>query len=131
MGKLTVAGIKALRHDGTKPRPIRFGDGDGLYLQIAKGNSKQWLFRFAMEGREREMGLGPVALSDADAEAGALTLAGARTAAREAASLVKDGVDPIEARKRGGNQGPACRQGRNLRSRRARPCRGACFRLAE
>jgi hypothetical protein len=45
------------------------------------------------------MGLGPVALSDADAEAGALTLAGARTAAREAASLVKDGVDPIEARK--------------------------------
>jgi integrase len=99
MGKLTVAGIKALRHDGTKPRPIRFGDGDGLYLQIAKGNSKQWLFRFTMEGREREMGLGTVALSDADAEAGALTLAGARTAAREAASLVKDGVDPIEARK--------------------------------
>jgi hypothetical protein len=30
MGKLTVAGIKALRHDGTKPRPIRFGDGEGL-----------------------------------------------------------------------------------------------------
>jgi hypothetical protein len=63
MGKLTVATAKALRHDPAKgKRPVRFGDGDGLYLQIApgsRGDVKSWLFRFKLHGKEREMGLGP------------------------------------------------------------------------
>ncbi len=39
---------------------MRFGDGDGLYLQVAAGNTKSWLFRYTLRGKAREMGLGPV-----------------------------------------------------------------------
>ena len=37
-------------------------DGDGLYLQIARGGSKSWIFRYRRHasgaGKQREMGLG-------------------------------------------------------------------------
>jgi hypothetical protein len=65
-------------------------DGGGLYLQISRSGTKSWIFRFAMEGREREMGLGPfhtIGLSDA------------RLLATEARKLKLKGEDPIEARK--------------------------------
>ena len=35
-----------------------YGDGGGLYLQVAKGGSKSWLFRFKSDGRSRWHGLG-------------------------------------------------------------------------
>jgi hypothetical protein len=57
MGKLTAVTVKALRHDPSKGnRTIRFPDGDNLYLQIAPGGSKSWLFRYTLAGRAREMG---------------------------------------------------------------------------
>ncbi len=63
MGKLSAVMVKALRHDPAKgKRPVRFGDGDGLYLQIApgvRGDTKSWLFRYTLHGKSREMGLGP------------------------------------------------------------------------
>jgi len=67
-----------------------YADGGGLYLQISRTGTKSWIFRFAMEGREREMGLGPfhtIGLSDA------------RLLATEARKLKLKGEDPIEARK--------------------------------
>jgi len=67
-----------------------YADGGGLYLQISRSGTKSWIFRFAMEGREREMGLGPlhtIGLSDA------------RLLAAEARKLKLKGQDPIEARK--------------------------------
>ncbi len=55
VGKLTAVSVKALRHDPDKGnRPVRFGDGDGLYLQIAPGQSKSWLFRYTLHGKARE-----------------------------------------------------------------------------
>lgn len=97
MGKLTVATAKALRHDPTKgKRPVRFGDGDGLYLQIApgsRGDVKSWLFRFKLHGKEREMGLGPFGeLPDG------VPLAEARKRAAAARALLAEGIDPIDAR---------------------------------
>lgn len=67
-----------------------YADGGGLYLQISRSGTKSWIFRFALEGREREMGLGPlhtIGLSDA------------RLLATEARKLKLRGEDPIEARK--------------------------------
>jgi len=71
-------------------KPGYYGDGGGLWLQVAKSGSKSWIFRFKAAGRQREMGLGGLRTVD---------LAKARTLARECRSLLLDGKDPIEARK--------------------------------
>ena len=63
-----------------------YADGGGLYLRVAEGGSKQWVYRYTTNGRNRDMGLGPVRL---------LTLAEARERAREAGKLRLDDIDPI------------------------------------
>ena len=67
-----------------------YNDGGGLYLQVAKGGTKSWIFRFMIAGRAREMGLGSI--HD-------FSLREARERAREARQLAADGIDPIEARR--------------------------------
>jgi integrase len=71
-------------------KPGRYADGGGLYLQISELGTKSWLFRFMLNGKAREMGLGPVAL---------VSLADAREKARDCRRLILNGTDPIEARK--------------------------------
>jgi integrase len=66
-----------------------YHDGGGLYLQVSAGGAKSWIFRFMLDGRAREMGLGPVR---------AIALAEARKRAGECRRLRLDGIDPIEAR---------------------------------
>jgi integrase len=66
-------------------------DGGGLYLQVAAGGTKSWIFRYTLRGRQREMGLGSIA---------AVNLASARVSAAECRRLLASGVDPIEARGR-------------------------------
>src|SRR5437870_10932781 len=81
-----------------KKEPGMYGDGQGLWLQVTKGENenitKSWLFRYKRQGvfggKARKMGLGPYP---------AVSLAGARERAREAFRLVLDSIDPIEARK--------------------------------
>lgn len=65
------------------------GDGGGLYLQVTAAGAKSWIFRFALVGRRREMGLGAYP---------AISLAAAREEAARARSLVQAGTDPIVAR---------------------------------
>jgi integrase len=92
MGKLSDRAIKAL------DTPGYYGDGDGLWLQVRKSQSegkpgavtRSWLFRFMLNLRSREMGLGPYP---------DITLAEARKKAADARRQVRDGVDPIEDRK--------------------------------
>src|SRR5262245_1687797 len=67
-------------------RPGRYADGGSLYLRVADGGSKQWIFRYVANGRLRDMGIGPVHT---------LTLAEARERATEARKLRLDGIDPI------------------------------------
>jgi integrase len=94
MGKLTAAAVRAAKHDPAKgERPIRVGGGDGLYLQVAAGNTKSWLFRFMLRGKSREMGLGAVG----EAPNG-VSLAKARIIAAEARALLRDGKDPLAER---------------------------------
>lgn len=69
--------------------PGKYPDGAGLYLQVAAGGSKSWIFRYRVGPREREMGLGSLLT---------VSLAEAREAALQARKLRHKGIDPIEAR---------------------------------
>jgi integrase len=82
---LTVVGVKAEKRVGFHADFTR-----GLYLRVAPGGSKQWVFRFQLRGNRRRMGLGPVDV---------VTLAEARDAALAARRLVLAGQDPIDARR--------------------------------
>src|SRR5215831_5473141 len=68
-------------------------DGRGLYLQCTTGAdgsiNRSWAYRYVMNGRQRYMGLGPVA---------DVTLAEAREKALQARKLRLDGIDPLHAR---------------------------------
>jgi integrase len=68
-------------------QPGMYADGGGLYLRVAEGGSKQWIFRYVTNGRLRDMGIGPCHT---------LTLAEARERATEARKLRLDGTDPID-----------------------------------
>src|SRR6202163_1197385 len=93
MGKLTAAAVRAAKHPSNSQRPIRVGDGDGLYLQVAPGNTKSWLLRYTLRGKAREMGLGPVGEPPHG-----VPLAKARLLAGEARALLRDGRDPLVER---------------------------------
>src|SRR5215467_2179336 len=62
-------------------------DGAGLYLQIKPGGARSWIYRFRLNGKTRDMGLG--SLTDA-------SLVKARDKVSAARALVNDGIDPIE-----------------------------------
>lgn len=70
-------------------KPGRYADGNGLYLQVGPTGGKSWLFRYMINSRAREMGLGPVSL---------VLLAEARVAALEARRKVHEGIDPLAER---------------------------------
>ena len=69
--------------------PGRYGDGQGLYLQVGKTGARSWLLRYAVRGKERWMGLGPLHT---------FTLEEARERARKARQQLQDGVDPLESK---------------------------------
>jgi integrase len=70
-------------------RPGMYADGGGLYLQVTEGGAS-WIYRYMLNGRAHEMGLGPRALYG---------LSEARAKALDARKLRHEGVDPIEARR--------------------------------
>jgi Arm DNA-binding domain/Phage integrase central domain len=72
-----------------KRRPGYVADGGNLYLRIAAGGTKGWIFRFTMGGRTRDAGLGAYP---------AVSLVRARVEAERCRQLVAAGVDPIQAR---------------------------------
>jgi integrase len=79
--QLTEAKIRTLTKIGLHH------DGAGLYLQIKPGGARSWIYRFRLNGRTRDMGLG--ALAD-------VSLVKARDKTSAARVLVDDGIDPIE-----------------------------------
>lgn len=52
MTRLSATRVKILREAG------RYGDGDGLYLVVAKTGTKSWVQRIVSEGVRRDVGLG-------------------------------------------------------------------------
>jgi integrase len=82
---LTVRTIETAR------KPGRYSDGNGLYLVVRLGGSKQWMFLYRREGKLREMGLGSPAKG--------VTLSMARGLRDEARQTMAHGLDPLEARR--------------------------------
>lgn len=88
MGRLTTLEIKAISTPGLYP------DGDGLYLQATASAradmARSWLHRYKVKRHERRMGLGSWPQ---------VPLADARKARDRNHALLRDGIDPIEARR--------------------------------
>ncbi|CUI38580.1 Prophage CP4-57 integrase [Achromobacter xylosoxidans] len=66
-------------------------DGDGLYLQVSSTGAKSWIFRYQLNRRRREMGLGALT---------AVPAKEARKKAIKARALLADGIDPVDNRER-------------------------------
>jgi integrase len=74
-----------------KKTPGYHADGSCLYLRVApKGAGRGWIFRYANNGKTRDMGLGSFP---------GISLAAARELAAECRKQVKQGIDPIERRR--------------------------------
>jgi len=80
LSAITVATLK---------KPGYYADGGCLYLRIAPGGTKGWIFRFGLAGKMRDAGLGAFPT---------VSLVKARKQAEAYRQLVAAGVDPIEQR---------------------------------
>jgi integrase len=87
--RLTAAFIASATR-ARSPKPGWWPDGLGLYLAVAPSGSASWVYRFKINKRPREMGLG--SLDD-------VTLAEARELADAARRKVRSGIDPLEERR--------------------------------
>lgn len=83
MHRLTAKAVSSLP-------PGKHADGGGLWL-YKRENGAQWVLRFTIHGRRREMGLGSVSL---------VSLKEARETASECRKVVHAGMDPIKERAR-------------------------------
>lgn len=70
-------------------KPGYYGDGGGLYLQVSAAGTKSWIFRYTLNKKSREMGLGSL---------NTITLAQAREKAKAHRASLIDGIDPLETR---------------------------------
>src|SRR5215472_13902162 len=52
-GKLSAVEVAKAKGPGV------LHDGGGLYLRVSRTGSKSWVFRFQLDGKRRDMGLGP------------------------------------------------------------------------
>ncbi len=70
----------------TETKPGLHGDGDNLYLQVAKGGSKSWIYFGTVNGKRPKIGLGGYP---------AVSLAKAREKAAAIRAAIADGRDPL------------------------------------
>ena len=101
-GKLGQGGADG-QHSATQAKPSdgaqyrdgkktgRYSDGNGLYLVVRPGGSRQWAFLYRRDGKLKEMGLGSPAKG--------VTLAMARGLRDDARAVMARGVDPLKARR--------------------------------
>ena len=85
MPQLTAAKVKSVT------KPGRYGDGAGLYLNVAAAGSKSWVQRIVIDGRRRDIGLGGYP---------AVGLAEARGLAAANRTAVAEGRDPVAEQRR-------------------------------
>jgi integrase len=94
VGRLTP---KQVQH--AKPKDDRaarlLADGGNLFLQCTRSKdgavSRSWVFRYELDGRRREMGLGPLHT---------IGLSEAREKARSLRQQLIDDIDPLDAKRR-------------------------------
>ena len=88
LAKLKIALVN--RASAGTAQPGKYGDGGGLWLVCKEGGNASWVFRYTLDGRRREMGLGSVA---------AVGLAEARRIAGEHRYTLAEGNDPMGERR--------------------------------
>lgn len=74
----------------SRKAPGYYADGGGLYLRVAPGGTKGWIFRFTRASRTRDAGLGSYPT---------VSLVKAREHAEQCRRLLAAGIDPVEARR--------------------------------
>ena len=90
--KLTTLQVKNAKPGTDKhgrPSAKLYLDGSGLYLHVGATGGKSWVFRYTLNGKSRDMGLG---------RADVFSLAEARERALAARKLVADGIDPLNVK---------------------------------
>jgi integrase len=85
-------------------KPGRHADGGGLHLLVKESGARSWVYRFMLNGKSRDVGLGAAAGSDA------ISLSDARDLASALRLKVKAGVDPLEERQQKAAQALATAQ---------------------
>lgn len=70
-------------------KPGRHSDGGGLQLLVKQSGARSWVYRFMLDGRSRDVGLGA-------AGPGGISLADARDEATRLRLKVKAGIDPLQ-----------------------------------
>jgi len=85
LGKLSVKAIKDLHLPG------RYADGDGLYLHVRKGGSRQWLLRVSKDGKRHDIGLGALQY---------VKLSEAREKTHQLKKQIRHGENPIVAKQK-------------------------------
>jgi|SRR5579859_141901 len=106
------------------------GKCDGLYLQVAAGGSKSWIFFYQLDGKRRPMGLGgwpEIGLSEARRRADE-----ARVQVAKARQAILDGadpamVDPVDTRK----AARAARKVKKVKARTFKECAEDCIAAKE
>lgn len=86
LNKLTDARLRSLKPDDTS----NLADGGGLYLFTANTGRRTWRLAYRFGGKQKTLVVGPYP---------SVKLAEARGAREEAKRLLRQGVDPMEARK--------------------------------
>jgi Arm DNA-binding domain len=81
--------LSAVEVTRAKKGPAVLHDGGGLYLRVSATGAKSWVFRFQLDGKRRDMGLGP--FPD-------ISLAEARLKASVHRKQRHEGIDPLVAK---------------------------------
>ena len=84
MGSLTVKKIDKIEETGI------YSDGNGLRLRVDKNKNKNWVFRYSIFGKSKDMGLGKYPI---------VTLNDARQKLVDAKKIIYDGNDPLQIKK--------------------------------
>ena len=88
---LTAGQIKQLKPKHAKrPTAYPVGGVSGLHVQVTPSGARSWFLRATVAGKRREIGLG--SCDD-------VRLGEALEAARDARSMIRNGVDPVELRR--------------------------------
>jgi integrase len=105
--------LKAIEVSRSNLRPGLYADGGGLYLRVAKGGSRQWIFRYRKDGRLTDIGLGGTA---------AVPLSVARDRAAVARLGISEGRDPLEQKRSKAASEKAAREAGKSFEQVAREC---------
>lgn len=84
-------------------KPGRHADGGGLHLLVKQTGARSWVYRFMLNGKSRDIGLGA-------AGQGGMSLANARDEAAALRLKVKAGIDPLVERDMEAAQAQAAQQ---------------------